>query len=79
MKEVIIALLTIAFSAALILYYFFYLKPVQNEKNRIKQEAKERAEVEELFAGTSAGFAQRSCEERCYKDFNTTELMAERL
>ena len=53
-----------------------FIKDNQNAKNKIKQEAKERAEAEQLFIEAPTGFLQRSCEERCYKDFDTTELVA---
>ena len=77
MENLIIYTVTVFFATALILFYFFIIKPNSDAKNRIKQERKERLEADELLEQVPTWFLQRSCEERCYKDFSETQLMEE--
>ena len=77
MENLIIYTVTVLLAVALILFYFFIIKPNSDAKNRIKQERKERLEADELLNEVPTWFLQRSCEERCYQDFIDTQLMEE--
>lgn len=75
LNQILIFAITLSAIISLTLLYFFIYVPDQQHKNRIKQEAKKRAEVEQLFNETPTGFLQRNCTERCYQDFIDTEMM----
>lgn len=77
MYELITAFVTILFLAALILLIFFVYVPKQQYKNRIKSEAKKRAEADKVLADVPTSFLQRSCKERCYQDNDFEELFGE--
>ena len=69
-------------TGALLLFYFFYIKPNQDAKNYRKQkrneEAQSRREADKAFAGRSPLFKNR--QKRGYEDsFGETELTATRL
>lgn len=56
---------------ALWLFYSFIIYPKQHAKNKAKQEAKERAEIDKLF---SEAKPQREADR--YNDFTETPMMA---
>lgn len=69
MIQIIWFAVSLILTAATIAFYLLIIKPTQHEKNILKQEAKERAEVDELFIETTTGnYRERSCKERCYEN-----------
>lgn len=68
----LIPIIAITVCCSFALYFFIvdFLTAIQHAKNKTKQEAKERAEVNDIFEQAPTGFLQRSCEERCYEAFD---------
>lgn len=64
------ALFSILVTTIFILYYFFMFKPNQNAKNKKKQEAKEKSEVDKLFIEIESSILHDS-----YESFKDTQLM----
>lgn len=62
---------TVILILAIALFYQLIIKPNQDAKNKIKQEAKEKAEIDKLLSATPTFFTQDS-----YKGFELTELNA---
>jgi len=52
-------------------YYYLIIKPFQDAKNKHKQEAKERAEIDKIFSQSPTSFLQDG-----YPGFEQTEMMA---
>ena len=73
LHQVLLAMASLVLSAALVLFYFLYLKPIWDEKNYIKQKKKERRENEQLFKDDEAPIDPG---EGDYKDFDLTEFGA---
>ena len=71
MTQIIWFAVSMILTAATIAFYFLTIKPTQDEKNILKQEAKERAEVDRFLSETDAIYGKDN-----YKDFNETELEA---
>ena len=71
MYQIAVTISTFLLAAALILFYFLTIKPKRDAKNLLKQETKERAEVDRFLSETDAIYGKDN-----YKDFNETELEA---
>ena len=55
---------------ATVLYYIFVFKPNQNEKNKAKQEAKKRNDLDKLYKAAPTGFLHNR-----YEGFEDTPMM----
>lgn len=62
--------ITAYFSFALYLLIVDFLIPNQNARNKAKQEAKERAAIDELFCEAPTTFLQRGSAQRHQEDFD---------
>lgn len=69
--------ITVCCSFALYSFIVDFLMSKQHAKNKIKQVPTKKGEADKVLADVTHGFAPRSCEERCYKDFDKmiTELL----
>ena len=73
MKDALIAIGCTALMFALITFYLFIIKPYQDAKNQVKQERKERDEVDKLLEEYPTHFYRSK---RDYEDFDLTEIAA---
>ena len=64
--------ITTLITVVLVAYYLLMLKPNQDAKNKAKQEAKKRTEIDELFKRDEFHFFRK---ERDCKNFSSTEIM----